>query len=125
MRLIDADQMAVDESEAYMSAQVQITDDLKWLVNFAAHSKIQRLIADTPTVDAVPVVRCRGCINAEPLERNCEVNANFYMHCRLWRGEECKNVWHKYKRYYRDYSLVQHDDFCSSGERKEGDTDGS
>lgn len=26
-RLIDADQMAVDESEAYMSAQVQITDD--------------------------------------------------------------------------------------------------
>ena len=61
MRLIDADQMAVDESEAYMSAQVQITDDLKWLVNFAAHSKIQRLIADTPTVDAVPVVRCRDC----------------------------------------------------------------
>lgn len=61
MRLIDADQMAVDESEAYMSAQVQITDDLKWLVNFAAHSKIQKLIADTPTVDAVPVVRCRDC----------------------------------------------------------------
>lgn len=61
MRLIDADQMAVDESEAYMSAQVQITDDLKWLVNFAAHSKIQRLIADTPTVDAVPVVRCSDC----------------------------------------------------------------
>lgn len=120
MRMIDADQMAVDESEAYMLAQVQVTDDLKWLVNFAAHSKIQRLIADTPTVDAVPVVRCWDCINAEPLERNCEVNANFYMHCRLWRGEECKNVWHKYKRYYRDYSLVKHDDFCSSGERKEG-----
>ena len=61
MRLIDADKMAVDESEAYMSAQVQITDDLKWLVNFAAHSKIQKLIADTPTVDAVSVVRCRDC----------------------------------------------------------------
>lgn len=70
--------------------------------------------------DFVEVVRCRDCINAEPLERNCELNENFYMHCRLWRGEECKNVWHKYKRYYRDYSLVQHDDFCSSGERKEG-----
>ena len=59
MRLIDADKMAVDESEAYMSAQVQITGDLKRLVNFAAHSKIQRLIADTPTVDAVPVVHGR------------------------------------------------------------------
>lgn len=59
MRLIDADQMAVDESEAYMSAQVQITHDLNWLVNFAAHSKIQRLIADTPTVDAAPVAHGR------------------------------------------------------------------
>lgn len=57
MRLIDADQTAMEESEVYMSAQVQITDDLKWLVNFAAHSKTQRLIYDTPTVDAVPVVR--------------------------------------------------------------------
>ena len=63
MRLIDADQMAVDESEAYMSAQVQITDDLNWLVNFSAHSKIQKLIADTPTVDAVPVVRCKDCMH--------------------------------------------------------------
>ena len=65
MRLIDADQMVVEESEAYMSAQVQITGDLKWLVNFAAHSKIQRLIADTPTVDAVEVVRCRECNQGE------------------------------------------------------------
>ena len=64
MRVIDADKMAVDESEAYMSAQAQITGDLKWLVNFAAHSKIQRLIADTPTVDAVPVVRCKDCENS-------------------------------------------------------------
>lgn len=63
-RLIDANQMAVDEFEAYISAQVQITDGLKLLVNFAAHSKIQSLIADTPTVDAVPVVRCRDCLNS-------------------------------------------------------------
>ena len=73
-----------------------------------------------PAADVAPVVRCDDCINAEPLERNCELNANLYMHCRLWRGEECKNVWHKYKRYYRDYSLVEHDDFCSHGERKDG-----
>lgn len=93
MRLIDANQMAVDESEAYMSAQVQITDDLKWLVNFAAHSKIQRLIADTPTVDAVPVVRCRDC--------------------------------RKFKTYGCRMVASGYDDFCSYGERKEGDTDGS
>ena len=83
-------------------------------------SIIQMDMLKLPAADVAPVVRCWDCINAEPLERNCEVNTSFYMHCRLWRGEECKNVWHKYKRYYRDYSLVKHDDFCSSGERKEG-----
>lgn len=106
MRLIDADQMAADESEAYMSAQVQITDDLKWLVNFAAHSKIQRLIADTPTVDAVPVVRCKDCKHARKSEDAFD-----------WDGVtplcECNysrqpNRWHEY---------------CSYGERKAGDGD--
>ena len=115
MRLIDADALGVGRcSRNLLPADY-----------CAGWNGLIRLIEKAPTVDAVPVVRCRDCINAEPLERNCEVNANFYMHCRLWRGEECKNVWHKYKRYYRDYSLVQHDDFCSSGERKDGDTDGS
>lgn len=93
MRLMDADQMAVDESEAYMSAQVQITEDLKWLVNFAAHSKIQRLIADTPTVDAVPVVRCRDCRSYnKPKTGWCEVHL------------DCEHP----------------DDYCSYGKRKDG-----
>lgn len=96
MRLIDADKMAVDESEAYMSAQVQITGDLNWLVNFAAHSKIQRLIADTPTVDAVPVVRCK----------DCKYTGGDFV---CYRGV-----------------MVQHkpEDFCSYGERLGGDEDG-
>ena len=95
MRLIDADQMAVDESEAYMSVQEQIThDDLKWLVNFAAHSKIQKLIADTPTVDAVPVVRCKDCeYSCDEISYlccshgvcdDCEVPPNFY--CAYGKG---------------------------------------
>ncbi len=108
MRLIDADALAkkwtIASPEPYNTDAVEVLDSIR----------------EATTVDAVPVVRCRDCINAELLERNCEVNANFYMHCRLWRGEECKNVWHKYKRYYRDYSLVQHDDFCSYGKRKDG-----
>lgn len=126
-RLIDADIALRLFGEEYEETKELIHNGETQLDSLAegfqeAHHIIKYVL---PTVDAVPVVRCRDCINAEPLERNCEVNANFYMHCRLWRGEECKNVWHKYKRYYRDYSLVQHDDFCSSGERKEGDTDGS
>ena len=61
MRLIDADKMAVEESEAYISAQCQIKDELMRSVNAVVHTKIQRLIADTPTVDAVEVVRCKDC----------------------------------------------------------------
>lgn len=107
--MIDADQMAVDESEAYMSAQVQITDDLKWLVNFAAHSKIQRLIADTPTVDAVPVVRCNGCKHAKQYERadgtagySCGHPQNIFVY-----GERWDRVFKPVKK---------PDDFCSFGE---------
>ena len=106
MRLIDADQMAVDEYEAYMSAQVQITDDLKWLVNFAAHSKIQRLIADTPTVDAVPVVRCKDC------KWFADNNDGDWVGCWLF---------HTIQIIPED--AHKPDDFCSYGERKDGETD--
>lgn len=85
MRLIDVDKMAVDESEAYMSAQVQITDDLKWLVNFAAHSKIQRLIADTPTVDAVPVVLGRWIEKSAPARK-------IYFECSHCGAQENKHT---------------------------------
>lgn len=59
-RLIDANIMAEDESEAYISAQTSgkispITQGL----NSVVHRKIQQLIADTPTIDPeiLPVVR--------------------------------------------------------------------
>ena len=87
--------------------------------------KLDRLMDDHHTIietaDVAPVVRCQNCIHAEPLDRNCELNGSVYMHCKLWRGEEEKNVWHKYKKYYKDYSLVERDWFCSSGERMDGE----
>ncbi len=107
MRMIDADQMAVDESEAYMSAQVQITDDLKWLVNFAAHSKIQKLISDTPTVDAVEVVRCREC------KHRYTEDCPMYFHASYWHEG--------YEEYVDDDTDHTEDDyFCQEGEREEG-----
>jgi len=66
----------------------------------------------------VDVVRCQECIHAELFERNCELNTTAYMHCKLGRGEETRNVWHKYKKYYRDYSVVARDGFCDEGERR-------
>jgi hypothetical protein len=66
MRLIDADKMAVEELEAFISAQLKITDAANRDINSIVHAKIQRLIADTPTVeDAVQVVRCKDCEHFE------------------------------------------------------------
>ena len=66
MRLIDGDQMAQTETEAYMAAQAQIEDLGLLRANLLAHAKVQKLIADTPAVDAVPVVRCGECIYFDP-----------------------------------------------------------
>lgn len=51
MRLIDADEMAKNESEAYISAQAKITSPVTLGLNSVVHRKMQQLIADTPTID--------------------------------------------------------------------------
>jgi hypothetical protein len=61
--------------------------------------------------------RCQNCINSVPLDNNCELNSSVYLHCTLSRGEETKNVWHKYKKYYKDYSIVNRDGFCDEAEK--------
>lgn len=78
-------------------------------------------IEDAPTVDAVEVVRCKDCVHADELDKHCEINGNRYRHCNILRGEEGENVWHKYKKYYKDYSIVEVDGFCDFGERKESE----
>lgn len=80
----------------------------------------RKLMVDAPACDVVEVVRCQDCVHAVPLDRNCELSTSLYMHCCLWRGDETKNVWHKYKKYYKDYSLVYRDDYCSAGVREDG-----
>ena len=96
---------------------LSIRDDRE--INGKNFAMVKRHIESIPTADVVEVVRCHDCIHAVPLERNCELNTCLFMHCNLWSGDETKNVWHKYKRFYKDYSLVEHDDFCSYGERNE------
>lgn len=51
MRLIDADEMLVNEFEVYMSAQLTV-DELTRRINEVVHMKIQKLILDTPTIEA-------------------------------------------------------------------------
>lgn len=51
MRLIDADKMATEELAAFIFVQSKINDAANRDINSIVHTKIQRLIADTPTVE--------------------------------------------------------------------------
>lgn len=84
----------------------------------SALSVTEGIIADIPTADVVEVVRCKDCKHCRELAPHSEISP-YYQHCNLWRGEETKNVWHKYKKYYADYSIVEPTDYCSYGELKE------
>lgn len=103
MRLIDADALPKLLDAEYKQTMKLIREGEKQLDNlaegFAEAAHIAKYI--TPTVDAVPVVRCRGCKHCE--EATDHEGSGFF--CAIWgRG------WHR----------VQPDDFCSYGERKEG-----
>lgn len=78
MRLIDADKMAGNELIAFIFAQAITTDATKRDINSIVREKIQRLIADTPTVeDAVQVVFCKDCEHFE----DAKVNAKGFLIC--------------------------------------------
>lgn len=101
-RLIDADEMAANESEAYMKVQISggispITQGL----NSVVHRKIQQLIADTPTVDTVEVKRCKGCKHwSEHGYKFCKIHS-------VLPDEYGSGV----------NVYTESDDFCSYGER--------
>lgn len=93
MRLIDADALEILEYlEEFPTGQL----DKEW--NEAVRC-VNSYVANTPTIDAVPVVRCKDCKNA---------GINNYtgkLFCKKPRG--C-------------YGIVptKKDDFCSYGERR-------
>ena len=96
MRLIDAD-VAVENIEEWLNSvgTVLIGNGL------SCTCELMGCIEDAPTIDAVPVVRCRECVN-------CLID----------------NTERKYHLCMRHNSIsprkVDLMDFCSRGERKEG-----
>ena len=114
-RLIDADLMAEDETAAFISTQVKITDMATRLVNEVVHKKIQMLLADAPTGDIDHPTRSQFKRMAVQLGYEPVV------HCR-----DCKHkdTWTESK--IRDWfwcgvsglQVVEDMDFCSYGERR-------
>ena len=65
---------------------------------------MQRMFDSLPTIDAVPVVRCREC-------QHCKETVDYKgpgLFCSIWG---------------REWQRVQPDDFCSYGQRKDDDHD--
>lgn len=86
MRLIDA-----EELERLFNEQIE-----QGVGVIDAFDAFDDALQDTPTVDAVPVVRCKNCTSGTMSDDN-----KYIICCRLGVG-------------------MEFDDFCSSGERKEG-----
>lgn len=69
----------------------------------------KEIIRNAPTVDAVPVVRCRDCIEFEEIGKHPTNNGGTpFGHCYHWQYEQGMSP-----------NEVDGDDFCSYGERKE------
>ena len=96
-KYIDADLMALNESEAYMSAQAKIEDPRLFGLNSVVHRKIQQLIAETPAVEAAEVVNCKDCI-------------------KRYDTDECPMCFVSDGKYYE---YTNGNGYCDRGERKE------
>ena len=93
MRLIDAD-----------SAKLAVSDYKIFRCQLGGLMDVAEFIDDQPTIDAVPVVRCKDCVNGTFCLNSQGAE---YVDCML-----------------DDYSVRKPDDFCSYGERKEGNDNG-
>ena len=94
-RLIDADALGVG----------RCSEDILPAAYCAGWNGLIELIEKAPTIDAVPVVRCRECQHWKPTGSKA---GNSFSDMEYIGGCE-------FTKYYRRES-----DFCSYGERKEG-----
>lgn len=93
MRLIDAEEL---ERLFYEQVESGATD---------LFDAFDDALQDAPTVDAVPVIRCRECKHCRNLPNGlCYLYTEAYDNERGYKGEAV---------------CVEPDDFCSCGERKD------
>ena len=96
MRLID--------SEALKSYMDECSKESRFRVYYGY---AESFINDAPTIDAVPVVRCRECKHLNVVNRK-----ELYAHCP------------KTNTVFLPFELDTREHFCSLGERKEGADNG-
>lgn len=103
MRLIDADEFedALENTEYDISPAYE--------PDGYSHKLICEVLEEIPTVDAVPVVRCRDCITFEEIGKHPTNNEGTpFGYCYHWQYEQGMSP-----------NEVDGNAFCSYGERKE------
>nr|DAJ54722.1 MAG TPA: hypothetical protein [Caudoviricetes sp.] len=98
MRLIDAELLEKQAKECAGNEWNQRVAPTSWA---HAEESFLRRVEDAPTVDAVPVVRCKDCTHCV---RTTDMDGPG-LFCSIWG---------------RQWNRVQLDDFCNYGERKDG-----
>jgi NADH pyrophosphatase NudC (nudix superfamily) len=90
MRLIDADQFISDEDEAFRNTLPKVKDGLDKVVNLGTHLKIEKLINDCPTVDAVSVVHAHW---------KYHIPTGLFGDCYHWKCSNCNGDINKKHNY--------------------------
>lgn len=107
MRLIDADSFIRFLAEQKVKETGAFTKGLNKALNVAISA--QKNLQITPTVDAVPVVRCRDCALFEEIGTRPGNEGAPFGYCYHWDYEQGMSP-----------NQVDGNDFCSYGEPKEG-----
>lgn len=107
MRLIDGDVLIEKFNEKADMAECLI--DERTAERFATFCALADAVEESPTVDAVPVVRCKDCKHCRELNRKDRIE-EAYADGVLWCTNQSDGVWP--------------DDYCSYGERRGGGEDG-
>lgn len=104
MRLIDGDALIEKFNEKTNMAECLF--DARTAERFATFCALADAVEEMPTVDAEVVVRCKDCKSCRKLNRKDRIE-EAYAEGVLWCKNQSDGVWP--------------DDFCSYGERKDGD----
>ena len=108
MRIIDADAL-VNSLQIGMSAlektQANYDDERNALIGLALSyiGATVNAVAGMPTIDAVPVVRCKDCVHRDPEDKRCDCGGHEWFVGKI--------------------VPVADDFYCADGERKDGERD--
>lgn len=125
MRLIDADalyeKVAEWEAQALHMVEMTMHDEdnaewKRWSTILTERSAFKFDVADAPTIDAVPIVRCQECAHAPVVDGQCEDGFDIKFPDEICPCQCTGDGWYNY--------IPDPNWFCADGKRKDGADNG-